>query len=279
MKLIYRLTFAASIILALVLPRAHAIVPEPGNIYYGVVKDFFGKPFEPDSNAEVVLIRKEGDTEHVLARSRIVSVSSQEGEINYILRPSLDDGLAGRYSNSAGRVGDEVSIMIELNGVSHPIISETHCQAVSDPVPPLQSRGSIQRVDVRLIDDHDGDCISDTWENAMLGTTAFDGSEDFDEDGLSGLEEFLLGTHPLETNEVTSDMMAETLSSKVEGDFFIINWQREAGKSYTVEWSAVPNEDGYAPVPESEMVVEEGGPIYVKIVGMERKFFRVRQSP
>ena len=49
---------------------------------------------------------------------------------------------------------------------------------------------------IRSIDDTDGDGLPDAWEMKNFGSLDRDGSADFDEDGLSDLAEFLIGSNP-----------------------------------------------------------------------------------
>ena len=61
----------------------------------------------------------------------------------------------------------------------------------------------------------DGDALPDEWEIAHFATLARDGSQDFDSDGLSDLEEFALGTDPL---------LADT-----DGDSMPDGWEAASG--------------------------------------------------
>ena len=49
---------------------------------------------------------------------------------------------------------------------------------------------------IRSVDDIDGDTLADAWELAQFGSLERDGSGDFDNDGISDLDEYLMGTDP-----------------------------------------------------------------------------------
>ena len=62
-------------------------------------------------------------------------------------------------------------------------------------------------------EDSDGDGMSDAWELFHFHTLDRDGTEDFDEDGLTDLEEFELGTNP-----IVGDTDGDGASDKEEAD-------------------------------------------------------------
>ena len=48
--------FAALFSTALI-PCGYAILPEPGNIYYGIARNVFGIPYGPGSQAKILMVR------------------------------------------------------------------------------------------------------------------------------------------------------------------------------------------------------------------------------
>lgn len=249
---------------------AHAVVPDPGNIYYGLATDYLGFALTPESDAEVVMMRVENGQEVILARSPIVDIQTPGGMVNYILRPSLDDGQIARYSGAAGRTNDTVGIYVLHSGVRFEINSDELCAPISDPVPALGARGTVVRVNFRYIDDDDGDCIADSWELFYFFTTEFDGTEDFDNDGITGLNEFMAGTDPLVPN-LPGTVKAPLLSISAQNNIVTLNWATEAGKQYRIEWSG--DLQSFTTVPSERMVGVTGRQINVQ--GLPKMFFRV----
>ena len=77
--------------------------------------------------------------------------------------------------------------------------------------------------------DSDGDGMADSWEMAYFGTLARDGTGDFDGDGVSDLDEYILGTNPT----VASSPL--TISSQVHnGTNFVLQFNAISGHSYSV---------------------------------------------
>lgn len=252
----------------------HALIPEAGNIYYGLARDIFGQILLPESNAQVLMVRGTGASAVVMARAEILPLQSGSSHHNYVLRPSLDDGAGLRYINEAGRINDVVQIMILLDGITYPTASAPGQHPVSDVVPVVGTRATIREVNLRAIDDFDGDGMSDTWEVYWFGTTGFDGTEDFDGDGFSNRDEFLAGTNPFEFNVGLFDptRFAFSLTGKF-GASLVTDWIRESGLNYTMEWTSdlgVP----FSLVPAQKL----SGPYnnIVDVTGLQRVFVRLK---
>ena len=244
----FRLRFVATgFALFCTLSSVFGLLPEPGNIYYGLARDVFGVPYTPSSTAKVMMIRVIGtlddpfdaiaDDDITLAESAILAPTTTL-PINYILRPSLDALGGTRYTPTAGRESDPVRLFIELAGVRYPVASAFNCIPVSDPVPTLGARGTIRIVNIRAIDDYDGDCISDTWEVFFFGDIGFDGQDDLDDDGMVNLTEFVGGTNPLlkDLLDVTPENRGMVLSKN--GNFLTVDWPRDPARSYVMQWSS-----------------------------------------
>lgn len=258
---------------------ATAVVPEPGNLYCGLAKNFLGQDLTPEDNAEVVLVRIEGGREIVLARSSILDIQTPGGKVNYILRPSLDDGQVVRYNEATGRKDEPVTIYVIHNGVRFETTSSGSCAPISDPVPALGEKGSVRRISFRCIDDWDDDCMADSWERYHFQTTDLDGTGDVDGDGINDLAEFVGGTNPWESNQGTNgsgDGIAVPRLTIVlpRPGVAKLDWEKEIGVTYTLEWSGTL--DDFVPVPADRIGGSDGNE--VNISGMSKRFFRVRLS-
>lgn len=261
-----------------------ALLPDPGNIYYGVARDVFGLPYPAGSTAKVVMVRVIGtlddpsdaiaDDDIVLAESPIISPSS-DAVVNYVLRPSLDDGLTlNRYSPTAGRTGDVVRLFIVDGGLRYSVAASGGCAPVSDPVPSIGSRGSIQQVNIRAIDDLDGDCISDSWELALLGDTGFSQFEDFDGDGFNNLAEFLGGTNPLIADSINLTLENLGMSLLKSGNFLTVEWPRDPARVYVLQWGA--STEAFSDIPAARLSGTRNN--VVDVTGFTRVFIRLRVS-
>lgn len=253
-----------------------ALVPDPGNIYYGLARDFLGQPLTPESGAEVVMVRIVDGAETILSRSPILDIAGSGNPVNYILRPAQDDGLAARYSPTAGRKDDVVALFVLHNGVRFETRSITNCVSVSDPVPALGGRATIVKVDFRCIDDWDGDCIADSWELHYFGTKEFDGTDDWDDDGRNDLAEFMLASDPFEfdLDNPIIPVVPNLVITMPRAGVARVDWVRQENVTYTLEWSS--GLDGFTPVPAEKLVGGSGHEVDVS--GMSKRFFRVLLS-
>jgi hypothetical protein len=269
----YSSLIAISAVVLITSPLVQAMVPDPGNIYYGLAKDFLGNPLTPESGAEVVMARITEAGEIILSRSPILDIATSGGQVNYILRPSLDDGLAARYAPSAGRKDDVVALFLIHNGIRYETHSHSNCVVISDPVPTLGARGNVAKVDFRCIDDWDGDCMADSWEAHYFGTTEFEGTDDWDEDGRNDLAEFLMASDPFieDPADSVAPIVPKLVISLPREGVARIDWLRQENVNYTLEWSS--GLDGFVPVPAAKMIGDDGDE--VDITGMSKRFFRV----
>ena len=261
---------------------AFALLPEPGNIYYGTARDVFGVPFTSDSQVKVTMIRVIGtlddpydnvpDDDITLAESPIIA-PQPNSPINFILRPSLDILGGDRYLATAGRQNDPVLLFIMDGGQRYPVAAAGNCAPVSDPVPALGGRATIVEVNIRAIDDLDGDCIADTWEAYHFQGTGFGATEDLDGDGYSNLSEFLAGTDPWTPDQIslTLENLGLTLV-KNAGNSVTVDWPRDPSRTYVMQWSA--NLSAFTDIPGAKL----SGPRrnIVDVSGLSKVFIRLR---
>jgi hypothetical protein len=274
--------FAALFSTALI-PCGYAILPEPGNIYYGTARNVFGIPYGPGSQAKILMVRVIGpvdkpddqieDDDIILAESPIIAPSAGN-LVNFILRPSLD-GLGGtRYIASAGRENDPVILLIEDSGIRYAVASTANCTPVSDIAPDLGPRGTIREVSIRAIDDIDGDCLADTWEAFFFGGNGFGQSEDPDGDGSNNLTEFIDGTNPLIPDRIDISLETRGLAITRNGNSLTVDWPRDLARSYTLEWATGLSE--FVEIPANKLSGERLN--IIDVSGLTQIFVRLRVS-
>lgn len=169
-------------------PAAVAGLPQPMCIYYGQACDGYGLPYT--TNASVILLH--GTNE--IARHTIGG--SLSPGVNFALNVHLDDGRSATdYSPRALHSGDFVSIVVRDQQGQKTIME-------SQVVPSVGKPGDIVTVNVTAATDADNDGLPDQWEMELIAWsdgqfhTLNDvvGSDDFDGDGMSNLEEYRAGT-------------------------------------------------------------------------------------
>lgn len=166
-------------------------LPLPSFVYYGEVVDAYGWPLKAADKAYV--IARLGSCE--CGRSLV-----HEGRgpaINYRVEVPLRNNQAATNSAGAARIGDTLVFSVQVGGIEHPVL---HPQAI----PLVGQPGGIVRHNLGLGTDVDADGLPDEWENwiiawsggAFTNIVQVRGSDDFDGDGVSNLDEFLSGTDP-----------------------------------------------------------------------------------
>ncbi|MFN0021450.1 MAG: hypothetical protein ACKVP0_24630 [Pirellulaceae bacterium] len=253
-----------------------AVVPEPGNIYYGLARNIYGQVLTPDSGAQVIMVRTSTTNEFVMAVSEILPIPDNGPEVNYILRPSLDDGVGPRYVNEAGRTNEVVQIYVVQAGFRFPVTNTPGCIAFSDPIPRMGGRGALANVGIKANDDFDLDCLSDAWEIQYFGNTA-DGNpaSDDDFDGYSNLAEYLMGTNPNDAASNPGNVGVLEITG-VAPNAVRFRWPRFLGVPDALQWSS--RVDGvYTNVPANR--VSGTSSIIVDTTGQTNLFFRVRYQP
>ena len=172
-----RATLAVALLLAASLP---AEIPEPANVFYGVVA--LGTTPVTAAQTAVSVEARTTPTGAAIASYRMGSRASV-GDY-YSLSVNLESGGASLDLTSA-QTGDTLYLTVTLSGVVKEQKKVT-----------LGARGLITRLDFGAIDsDHNG--LLDPWEMQYFGHLGVDPNADPDHDGRSNLQEMLAGTNPL----------------------------------------------------------------------------------
>ena len=253
-----------------------AVVPEPGNIYYGLARNIYGQVLTPDSGAQVIMVRVSTTNEFVMAVSEILPVPNDGPEVNYILRPSLDDGTNPRYINEAGRSNEVVQIYVVQGGFRFAVTNSPGCIAFSDPIPRMGGRGAVAGAGIKANDDLDLDCLSDAWETLYFGNTVDgNGASDDDSDGYSNFAEYLMGTNPNDAASNPGNAGALEITG-VAPNAARFRWPRFLGVPDALQWS--PRVEGvYSNVPANRLSGFSSN--IVNTTGQTNLFFRVQYQP
>lgn len=138
--------------------------------------------------------------------------------------------------------GEAADVMVDrvnyLSDMPWPVIPANETNSIhrleenaygNDPVNWFVSAPSAGNSDNTV--DSDGDGMPDSWEMKWFGTLQRDGSEDYDEDGISDREEFLSGTNP---TDPTDYLRIESISIEKN---LVLRFKAVAGKKYTCQYS------------------------------------------
>jgi hypothetical protein len=208
-------------------PAARAGLPQPMCVYYGQARDGYGLPYR--TNAEVVLVR---GTQEV-ARQRIQG--SLTPGVNFALYVHVDDGrTTNNYSARAVRSGEAVAIVVRDQGGQHTIMEQRTVPNVSQP-------GDLILIDATASDDADNDGLPDTWERELVewsgGALAsiwdVRGSDDYDGDGMSNLDEYRAGTFAF----LDYDLFYISTSICTSNNRLGLTFLSVPGKCYSASWA------------------------------------------
>ena len=205
---------------------AQAFPPAPAHEIYGTVRNESGRPLD---TAEGMLILSGTSAEITRAPS---DVTLADGT-NYRLNVPMDSNIvAGMYQLSALRPTLPFSIRVVIRGISYVPIQ------MQGNVWNIGQAGRRTRLDLTLGVDSDGDGIPDSWEQLMIDSdytgrllsfADVNPNDDLDGDGLTNLQEFLLGTYPLDAGD---GLKLEIVS--VSGGMAHMQFACVSGRTYKV---------------------------------------------
>jgi hypothetical protein len=158
---------------------ARAALPEPYNLLYGVIE--MGGSYVTASNSAVAVEARRLPTAGTVARY-VMGTSASAGNF-YALKIRLEsEGLSDPLA--AAETGTILYITVLSNNIIKNQLPYT-----------MGARGAAQRIDFGNVDtDHNG--LPDGWEQAYFGQVGSDPAADPDQDGLSNLQEYQLGSDP-----------------------------------------------------------------------------------
>ncbi len=213
---------------------ARAYPPAPDHVLYGTVRDELGRPLAVGS-AVVIVSTAAGE----IARTPIAR--GAEADANYLVRLPMDLGSLGAvYKPTALLPTSPFTIRVSMGGVVFLPIE------VSRVGPTLGQPGKRTRLDLTLGVDSDNDGIPDAWERSLierdssgrLRTLAdIKPGDDLDGDGLTNLQEYLIGTYALDR---VDGLALEVLA--VENGRARLRFTTVPGRVYTLRSSANLNE-------------------------------------
>lgn len=189
-----RFLFLGGLALSVVFP-AFAYPPAPDHVIFGTVRDEKGKVL---GAGEGVVIAYSGTTEIVRISTNVLG----DDRTNFILRIPMDSGRMGSpYKATALLPASPITFRVMIGSVANVPIEVSRIPfSIGTP-------GGRTRVDLTLGVDTDGDGLPDAWERTLIDRdnsgrlkTLADvrPGDDSDNDGLTNMQEFLLGTYALD---------------------------------------------------------------------------------
>lgn len=209
---------------------AQAFPPAPDHVVFGTVRDERGVALAKGA-AVVVISTAAGE----IVRAPIDDFG--EPGVNYLLRIPMDSGtLATLFRPTALLPAAGFTIRVIRDRTAFVPVE------VSRVPPTIGQPGQRTRLDLTLGVDSDGDGLPDPWEQALIDAdrtgrlrTLADvkPGDDLDGDGLTNLQEYLLGTYPLDRLDGLSLAILE-----VANGYARLRFSTVAGRSYTIKSSA-----------------------------------------
>lgn len=217
------------LVLAMLASVARAYPPAPDYTLYGTVRDERGRIL-PANSAWVIVSHAAGE----VVRGP-VAASAAEG-VNYLVRVPMDSGtVGGNYQPTAMMPTVGFTIRVLVGQMAYVPIQ------VSRLAPTTGLPGTNTRLDLTLGVDSDNDGLPDAWEQLLIDNdrtgrlrTLADvkPGDDFDGDGLTNYQEYLLGTYALDP----LDGLALTVVEAVNG-FAHLRFAVALGRTYTIKAS------------------------------------------
>lgn len=210
-------------------PVARAFPPAPAHEIYGTVRSDEGRPLD---TSEGLMILSGSSVEITRAPS---DASIGQG-VNYRLNVPMDANiLAGLYQVSAMRPALPFTIKVLIRNIAYvPIQMVATTWNIGQP-------GGRTRIDLSLGADSDGDGLPDSWEQSLIDSdptgllsdlASVRPGDDLDRDGLSNLQEYLLGTYALDRTEGLSLEILGMKDGQAHLRFTVVS-----GRTYTIKAS------------------------------------------
>lgn len=231
-----------ALLLGLISPAlVQAFPPAPFYTVFGDVRDHYGVLLPPDGAS--IILSSEG--------REIVRQSLVDGDrgYNYLLRLrlELDRPDTQSYSSLALSIGGDYTLSVAVDGFIYLPIEMSSPRQTGNPA-------DRQRLDLTLGLDSDSDGLPDAWEEAQLfhggilpGLDGWDLSlinpaGDFDQDGLTNRQEYLIGTYATDNTSYLWLKVAETFPGAVRMEFYAFFGRLYALQASTdlVHWTPVP---------------------------------------
>ena len=218
------------LVLAVLASVARAYPPAPDYTLYGTVRDERGRIL-PAGTAWVIVSNAAGEV------VRCPVAATPEAGVNYLVRVPMDSGTVGvNYLPTAMMPTVGFTIRVLVGKIAYVPIQ------VSRLAPTTGLPGSSTRLDLTLGVDSDNDGLPDAWEQLLIDNdrsgrlrTLADvkPGDDFDGDGLTNFQEYLLGTYALDP----LDGLALTVVEAVNG-FAHLRFAVALGRTYTIKASS-----------------------------------------
>ncbi len=211
-------------------PALWAFPAAPDFSLYGVVRNEAGRPLNTGEGIVIV-----SSTAGEVTRSPVDAARGRG--INYTVHLPMDAGTSSTlYQPTALRPTLPFTMKVEIRGVRYvPIQMSNRTWGAGKP-------GERMRLDLTLGVDSDGDGIPDSWENALIDGDP-DGllrnladvrpGDDLDKDGLTNLQEYLLGTYALDRLDALTLDIAEVKDGVARLRFAAVS-----GRTYYIKSSA-----------------------------------------
>jgi len=207
----------------LAVSTAATAVPRLGCIYYGQVRNAFGRPCSVDDGVKLVA---QHDGEELTFCE--VGVAIGPG-VNYMLQVNVASP-GDTLEEGVVHEGDPVQLVPTVATVPQAAIGQTNVV--------VGQGGTSTRLDLILGEDRDGDGLPDEWEQFMLDAvgpgsgvtniTDIGPEDDFDGDGASNREEFYMGTFAF----LSTDVLRIEEFSRVGTGRFRMRFLSTAGLNY-----------------------------------------------
>ena len=169
-----------------------AAIPRPSVVYYGLVRDPYGWPYQ-EKNTAIITLSINGKAYDTCIVDGFIAPN-----VNYCFRLTAGDTTStGPYDVSVVHAGDKVSFTVAADDAVYPVIQ-------MNDIPDIGTAGSVHALNLTAGHDTDGDGFPDEWEQDLLAhskgaitnISEISPTGDFDNDEFSNLAEYTAGTIP-----------------------------------------------------------------------------------